>query len=72
MGGAPKMPAAPKAYPLPPPASPVDESVLEARKRAKSRLLSQQGRSSTILTGPQGATGGMVGTATLLGGGGGA
>lgn len=72
MGSAPKMPKASKAYPLPPPASPVDESVMQARRRAKSRLLSQMGRSSTILTGPAGAASGGLAAATLLGGGGGA
>lgn len=67
MGGGPDIPQY-EPQPLPPPASPVDESVLRARARSKQRLLMGQGRKSTILTG--GVTAGAkLGAPTLLGGG---
>lgn len=67
----PKKPEAPKPVQqvAPPVPSPVDEEVTAARDRTRSRAALASGRSSTILTGPQGLGGTSVQTAakSLLG-----
>jgi hypothetical protein len=70
MGGAPTM-ESPPPTPIAPAPSPVDASVLEARRRAKRKALTESGRKSTLLTGATGTEGSpTLGTPTLLGGGG--
>jgi len=63
-------PSIPKPPPTPPPAAlPIDPAVMEARRRARSKV--GPGRSSTMLTGAKGLlTRGSISTPTLLGGGG--
>lgn len=68
MGGRPKIPAAPPSPPPPP--TPVDEGILDARKRELARQRNAGGLGGTLLTGPQGAKGSpTLGAPTLLGGG---
>lgn len=58
----------PPAPPAPPPSSPVEQSILDARRREKKRQMAMGGRASTLLTGPGGEAGApKLGTPTLLG-----
>ena len=41
----------------PPPPSPIDPALQEARRRVREQAAGRQGRLSTILTGPYGAAG---------------
>lgn len=60
-------PKMPKAPPPPPAPETTDADVVAAGDKERKRLAARAGRESTILTGPQGATGATTMTKTLLG-----
>lgn len=64
-GGGGKKPPPPQ--PLPPPPTKNDADVEAEASAERKRRASQQGRASTILTGPEGAAGPASGVKTLLG-----
>jgi hypothetical protein len=59
----PKAPRLPNRLP-----QPTDPAVVEARRRQRAQELAQSGRPGTVLTSPQGVTGGTkLGVPALLG-----